>query len=429
MLSSAARKLVRRFPALKTTALKISYAAALWQVNPLARGGKTHDKSRKTVVLCVHEGSFTGAPILGWNLARNLSHTHNVVCIMLNGGKLATEFTPYCVGFVMPLVGSIANANAEAFASRILRPIRDTFGADYILANSVETEIVISAGAILGIPSLALIHEFAEYTYPPRLLKVLNAADTVVFSSELLAASARSATGMELPNAMVAPQGKSELPVTVNHRDSLYLQTLLAECDNPDTFLCVGCGHVQIRKGVDLFIAAATRVLAKGVKAKFIWVGDGYEPERDYFLSVWLKDQIQRGGHAADISIIPSLSSVDLDKLYKRADAMFLSSRLDPLPNVAIDAMSAGVPLVCFADASGFPGYFEEDVVLKGLVVPYFDFAAAADKIYEVAKDRQLRDKLSSHSVAFALRRFDMNTYIALLVDRLEETSLASKNR
>lgn len=428
VLSSIARKLARRFPVVKSTVLKVSYAAALWQIKPLAKGSRTYDKSLKTVILCVHDGSFTGAPVLGWNLARSLSETHNVVCIMLHGGKLAVDFMPYCVGFVVPAVGSIANANPQAFANRILRPIRDAFGMDYILANSVESEIAISAGAILGIPSLSLIHEFAEYTYPPRLMKVLNSAEKVVFSSELLASSARHATGLDLPHALVAPQGKCLLPVNASQQHSSHLDSLLADCRDRETFLCIGCGHVQIRKGVDLFIAAATQVLAKGVKAKFVWVGDGYEPERDYFLSVWLKDQIERGGHAEGISMLPALSAADLDKLYERADAMFLSSRLDPLPNVAIDALSAGVPVVCFDKASGFADYFQEDDMLQQLVVPYFDFTAAAEKIYEVAMDQQLRDKLKQHSTALANRRFDMNAYVKLLVDCLEKASATPKN-
>ncbi|MGV1867587.1 MULTISPECIES: glycosyltransferase family 4 protein [unclassified Rhizobium] len=401
----------------------MSYAAALWRVKPLTKGGMDYDKAKKTLILCVHDGSFTGAPILGWNLARELSKTHNVVCIMLANGKLAVEFRPFCVAFVVPLAGSIGNANPKAFARRVLQPICDRFGVDYILANSIESEISVSSGAILGIPSVALVHEFAEYTYPPRLLKVLDCANAVIFSSELLVASARNATGRDLAEAIVAPQGKCDLPASDSQSHSDQLDALLAELVGTDTFLCIGCGHVQIRKGVDLFIAAATQVLERGVKAKFIWVGDGYDPDGDYALSVWLKDQIERGGHSTGIKIIPSLHAADLEKLYQRSDIMFLSSRLDPLPNVAIDALSAGVPVVCFAKASGFPGYFEEEVPLNYLVVPYFDFGAAADKIFEVANDRQLRDELSRHAVRLARRRFDMHRYVTLLVDRLEEIS------
>lgn len=421
-LASAARKLARRLPALKNAVLQLSYAAALWGVRPMAQGGKSYDKTRKTIILCVHDGSFTGAPILGWNLARRLSETHNVVCIILSAGKLVLEFAPYCVGFVVPTGGPIGNANPQAFARRILRPIREKVGADFILANSVESEIAITAAEILGIPSLALIHEFADYTSPPRLLKVLGSAGMVVFSSELLAASARKATGMKLTNAMVAPQGKCEVPAGGGQHSSA-LDSLLDGLSDGETFLCIGCGHVQIRKGVDLFIAAATQVLSKGANAKFVWVGDGYDPDHDYFLSVWLKDQIERGGHGADISIIPALSSTDLDRLYQRADVMFLSSRLDPLPNVAIDALSAGVPVVCFDAASGLPGYFEEDQMLKRLVVPYFDFSAAAERIFEIANDRALRDHLSRNALNLARQRFDIEKYVKLLVEKLENVS------
>ncbi|NEJ11221.1 hypothetical protein GR238_38660, partial [Rhizobium leguminosarum] len=92
-------------------------------------------------------------------------------------------------------------------------------------------------------------------------------------------------------------------------------------------------------------------------------------------------------------------------------------------PNVAIDALSAGVPVICFAAASGFPGYFEEDEILRRLVVPYFDFGTAAARIFEIANDHELRNQLSLRAVSLARRRFDMETYVELLVEEMAKTT------
>ncbi len=51
------------------------------------------------------------------------------------------------------------------------------------------------------------------------------------------------------------------------------------------------------------------------------------------------------------VSIVDAIP--DLEPIYRLADLFLLSSRLDPLPNVAIDAALRGIPVVCFEGATG----------------------------------------------------------------------------
>ena len=46
--------------------------------------------------------------------------------------------------------------------------------------------------------------------------------------------------------------------------------------------------------------------------------------------------------------------------LIERSDLFVVSSRLDPLPNVAIDAMQASTPVLCFDNACGIAGLLKE---------------------------------------------------------------------
>ena len=63
-----------------------------------------------------------------------------------------------------------------------------------------------------------------------------------------------------------------------------------------NTIVILGAGYVQLRKGVDLFLACAARVIALCPKTafRFVWVGHGFDPNRDLAYSAYLQDQITR---------------------------------------------------------------------------------------------------------------------------------------
>ena len=121
---------------------------------------------------------------------------------------------------------------------------------------------------------------------------------------------------------------------------------------------------------------------------RFLWIGDGYEPSYDFMVSLWLQDQIVRSGLSEKLLIIKNTSAYK--QLIKRADLFLMTSRLDPLPNVAIDAMYAGTPMLCFEKACGLADYLEKDEVLKqNLVSQYLDINNMSKKaIHLINNDR-----------------------------------------
>ena len=112
-----------------------------------------------------------------------------------------------------------------------------------------------------------------------------------------------------------------------------------------------------MRKGLDLFVECANRVINTdgGGKFRFVWIGNGYEPETDTIISVYLADQIKRAGIEAQVKIVRATS--EIEHAYANADLLLLPSRLDPLPNVAIDALIAGIPVVCFDRTTGIADF------------------------------------------------------------------------
>jgi glycosyltransferase involved in cell wall biosynthesis len=176
-------------------------------------------------------------------------------------------------------------------------------------------------------------------------------------------------------------------------------------------FLVSGAGTVQYRKGVDLFIDVARRVLSSesGQNARFAWIGSGFDTERDAAYSVYLQDQIRRAGLTDRMIILPATS--EIEHVYALSSALLLTSRLDPLPNVAIDALSEGVPVVCFDKTTGIADLLIEADLGDACVAGYLDSADAAEKVLELIRSQETYRRTCERSKAFASRAFDFDLY------------------
>ncbi|GLQ36904.1 rhamnan synthesis F family protein [Georhizobium profundi] len=392
-------------------------------------GKRVYDSSKKTVALVIHEGSFTGAPILGINLLEQFARTHNVVLISLRDGPLLRYAGDFAVKIVVGDV-NIGRMSSELLAAKLIQPLVSEFNVTAALANSVETAAIVAALSVANVPIVSLIHEFATYVQPLTLATVLASSQRVVFSSSLTQKSALEAgiTG-HFRHSVVRPQGRCVIPnVGATVSDNTVAAKPSVEFDKAD-FVCIGCGYVQYRKGVDLFIAtaAAYKRLNPETNVAFVWVGEGYDPVRDLGYSAWLKDQIERSGLDDVVSLMPAMDAEALLKLYRTADAMLLSSRLDPFPNVAIDAIAEGLPLVSFKDANGVSEYLESDELLSSLVVPYLDIEAAAAALIELQSNEKRSRKTSEHLKRLASKQFNMVDYVDNLQNLLEQAVAISR--
>jgi Glycosyl transferases group 1/Rhamnan synthesis protein F len=172
---------------------------------------------------------------------------------------------------------------------------------------------------------------------------------------------------------------------------------------------------------LDLFISAAS--IAKRLRPEadvhFLWIGDGYDPVNDTAYSCYLAEQIIVSGLEGSLTILPSVE--DLNPFYDRADVFFMCSRLDPQPNVGIDAVTRGIPTVCFAGACGTAEVLAADPVTRRLVVPHLDAHLAATEICRLWEEQDSLTELRAAVAAVGRSAFDMNAY----VDRIDQLGLA----
>jgi glycosyltransferase involved in cell wall biosynthesis len=374
---------------------------------------KRLDPNRKTILVIAHEASRTGAPILALNIGRTLSKRLNVVIVLVHGGPIEDAFKEFAAAVIKPPdAGWFHPADAKYLVKRLV----ETYRPLYAVANSVETRGFVPPLARACVPVIALVHEFSGYTRPIGVLdNVYGWVAAVVFATTLVADSSRADYPiLAARKVALLPQGPCTLPPE-NARPKIKVTPAGPRRLRPDDFggglLIVGMGGVYLRKGVDLFIAVAADVrrLAPKAKFRFAWVGPGYEPKTDIQYSVYLREQIERSEIGDAIVFVDEVS--DLDPIYAESDLFLLSSRLDPLPNVAIDAILRGIPVICFEKATGLAEILARDVATSDLVVPYFDTAAAARLIVHLMQDRPRLRALSQAVKVTGQAIFNMERY------------------
>ena len=142
---------------------------------------------RETVLLIVHEATRTGAPILAWNLVGGLRANYNVVVLLRRGGPLRAAFEANASAVIcLPDDFPLQPREIEVLA----RQIHDNYAPKYAIANSVESRFVVAELEALGIPVVALVHEFSSAYRPVGILHGLfKAASAIVFSAQIIANS------------------------------------------------------------------------------------------------------------------------------------------------------------------------------------------------------------------------------------------------
>lgn len=380
----------------------------------LSLDGSRLDPGREIVLLVSHEASRTGAPILAYNVAAHLHERYNVISLLLRGGPLVEHFGSCSAAVIGPL--SYLDWH-EAEARRLVERLGKFGRISYAIVNSIESRSMISSLVKGGIPVVSLVHEFASYTRPRGAMgEALEWATQMVFSADMTAKSAVQ----ELPTLSnrkihILTQGRCVVPGPrqATSSDSSSLRSkMLPKGEDDDALVVLGGGAIQFRKGVDLFLSCAASVAALAPKrpVRFVWIGHGYDPANDVNYSSYLREQIVRSGLGETVAMVDEVA--DLEPAYAAAGVFFLSSRLDPFPNVTIDAALRGLPIVCFEGGSGIAALLAADSKLRKCVVPYLDAHAAARVIAELADNEDKRIRIGRATRRFGEATFDMRRYV-----------------
>jgi glycosyltransferase involved in cell wall biosynthesis len=384
------------------------------------RGRLPVHPDRATVLIVSHDASRTGAPIVAQNLAAHLSARYNVIVLCLGGG---------------PLVQSFRDAACEVHLTRrllpkplrgpwALRAIAAAHALRFAIVNSAASHPVAPGLTAARIPTVAVIHEFAAYLVKhDRIRRLFDASAAVVFSSELTLQDATRRIGFDpATSVQLLAQGKCVVPGSAPDAaaaESAALTTAMRPHGTP-RFVVLGAGTLDFRKGTDLFctLAAMARQRAPEVPWRFVWIGGSLAGSRDGDFPLYLADQIDRSGVADIVQILPPTPAIET--AYDLADLLLLPSRLDPLPNVAIDAMAKGLPVLCFDKATGVADLLHQASLSDACRAPYLDLAAMADQIVALARAPEKRTQVGQVLKAFCDHALRFDLYAERLAELAE---------
>lgn len=381
---------------------------------------RTLDPSKKTMLLVSHEASQTGAPILAFNLLEKLAPRYNVISVLLGPGGMGNAFRNVSSVTIGPFPTVLRQT------PHIHKPILDAcrrFAPAFAIVNSIESREALIPLSKAGVPSVLLVHEFVSLMQLDMRAIFTSAGQMVFPARRVWEDSVAVFPPLADRPANIITQGPSRIPrewldgETADNEGRRIAEVMRPLGADDNRVVVIGCGTVEFRKGVDLFIsvAAALRRRLPSRRFRFVWVGK----EINDIFSRLVATQIDCCGLQEVVTFLGVVNS--LESVYAMADIFLLSSRLDPFPNVAIDAMLAGLPVVCFENGSGVAEIMSNHAGLKRLVVPYADAASAAEVIEQLSTDDCYRQSAKTAIRDLALSTFDMDRYVSRLEQVVQE--------
>lgn len=215
------------------------------------------------------------------------------------------------------------------------------------------------------------------------LARLSPATTRIVAPSRWLAAEARRSALFRRFDVEVIPYGLDT--EVFAPRDRASARALFGLPQDRPVVLFAAAGMKDPRKGFDLLEAALAGLDADPAPV-LAAAGGGPAP-------------------AGAVSLGHIGSARAMSFAYSAADLFVLPTRADNLPNVAIEAMACGTPVVGF-DVGGVPDMVRPGVT--GLLAPPEDVGALRKAILALLGDEGLRDRLSETCRSVAVAEYDL---------------------
>ncbi len=289
---------------------------------------------------------------------------------------------------------------------------------DCIVANTIANGHLLQLLEPLKLPFALYVHELETsiqiYTRTDDLFYELTRVSHVFCGSEAVRQNLITHHGLTTTNTSVLNSliRTETLLTKLKAVDQLSVRKQLGIPAN--AIVVGGCGNVEWRKGVDLFLLVAREVLNTQPNIHFVWVGipdNGEETRR-------LRYDLDRMGIVSNVHLLPPGGNyLDYVACF---DLFTLTSREDPYPLVILEAGLNRNPVLCFDGSGGSPDFVGTDT---GCLIPYLNLSAMANVLGKLSDDPTERVRLGDLFYERAMAH-DVTRLVPQLLSKLDSVFL-----
>ena len=330
------------------------------------------------VVVVISSLKAGGAERVVSTLTREWAKEHQVLIALFDASSQAYDYG----GEVADLGTSSRRRPCEetpqrspAFDPPCARASAATTSPDRVVYGEREFPTIVAAAmtGLLGHLRVSVRNNPAIFPYPYRLLMSIayRLAECVVTPSTGVR-NALKKMGLPACKLSVIPNpAATHIGATNAPRMGFPLRYIL------------GVGRLEPQKGFDRLLKAYSKMDQSGIDLVILGAGT----QRDALLAISQELEIMSRLH------LPGVVS-DVEAWYRHAECFVLTSHYEGSPNVLVEAMANGCPVVSF-DCPYGPAEIV-DGGRNGMLVSQDDIPGLADAIQRLVSDRVLRTRLSN---------------------------------
>ncbi len=339
------------------------------------------------------------------------SRFHFAVCCLKSGGYFKDKLTEMGIPFYDGILRHRFDAMGFFGLARVLRTERP----DLIYTFSHPNTVIFAHLAKqrgLAPHMLVSYHAMGDTGWArqvvPYLLPLLRRADELWAVAEIQKDYLVKTEGLPREKIRVIHNGVNTerfQPASTEERASIRKELGIHDRD----FAIISVASLKPLKRIDALLRVAARLAGSGVPVRTIVAGDGSERAS-------LEALARELGIAEKVSFLGNRD--DVHRLLKASDVFVLASRTEAFPNVVLEAMATGLPVVT-TDVGSVREMVEPG--RSALVVPTGDDSALETALLTLSNDVALQHKLGERGREIVNERFGFDKMCAERERAIEE--------
>jgi O-antigen biosynthesis protein len=362
------------------------------------------------IIVVSHDAHPHGAQFIALAVTGSLKREMHleVEVVLLGKGKLKGDFAA-----LVPIHDLSDSGPEDPVARKLVQSLAQR-GFMRAIVNTTVSGWIVPMFREVGIESICLIHELPgiirSYGLEKEAAQIASFAKTIVFPAP------GAAEGFS-QFALIKPENQAIRAQGLYRRNKWRFDKKEARAElrsllrlEPDAKVVLAVGYADHRKGVDLFVDCACRILAQRSDVDFIWVGNW-----DLEMRKTIESKLPSGPSRNRLHFVGYDSDTAL--YHAGSDVYALTSREDPFPSVVLDSFHVAVPVVAFASSGGAPELVEK---VGGEVVSPLDTIGFSEAICRLLDTPELAQSIGTTAQAYVDQNFSFREYVFDLCDLLD---------